>query len=110
MTRHPSPSSNGVGASVSMVAGSPETISLGRPVLPPLVGAFHAGEMASGSPAWSAGGATKPAGMHRRPGTLPSATPTTAFGSASSMMASNSRGGRRQEIGWGMAPSRQIAR
>ena len=35
------------------IAGSPDTISFGRPVEPPDVGAFHAGETASGSGASS---------------------------------------------------------
>ena len=39
-----------------MLAGWPVTMSLGRPVEPPEVGAFHAGEIASGS--GSASGAT----------------------------------------------------
>ena len=45
-------------ASVSMSDGSPATISFGRPVEPPEVGAFHAGDTASGSgpSARSAGG------------------------------------------------------
>ena len=37
------------GGSSSMSDGSPDTISLGRPVDPPEVGAFHAGDTASGS-------------------------------------------------------------
>lgn len=57
MTMHPS----GVirtagGASRSNTEASPETISLGRPVDPPEVGAFHAGDSTSGSGASSTSG------------------------------------------------------
>src|SRR3954453_13174167 len=40
---------SGDGWSGSINDGSPATISLGRPVDPPDVGAFHAGDTASGS-------------------------------------------------------------
>jgi hypothetical protein len=91
-------------------AGSPDTISFGRPVLPPEVGAFHAGEIEIGEVARIGLGARKPIGTQQRPSIEPSGTPTTADGFASSMIASNSRWGRRHEIGCGMAPSRHVAR
>src|SRR5512132_2463257 len=50
---------SGAGPSGSIRLRSPDTISLGRPVDPPDVGAFHAGDTASGSgsaPSGSAGG------------------------------------------------------
>ena len=57
ISRHPSGSTPRVGrASASMVAGSPATISFGRPVEPPDVGAFHAGEVTSGRGASSIDG------------------------------------------------------
>ncbi len=50
ITRHPSScSSKDGGSSSSIVAGAPATISFGRPVEPPEVGAFQAGEIWSGS-------------------------------------------------------------
>ena len=49
ITRHPSSvSSSGGGSSGSSCAGSPDTISFGRPVDPPDVGAFHAGDVGVG--------------------------------------------------------------
>src|SRR5438105_15226970 len=45
--------SNADGASGSMSDGSPDTINFGRPVEPPEVGAFHAGDTASGNGPWS---------------------------------------------------------
>src|ERR1700722_20855696 len=49
MTRQPSGGPIRRGTSASKDAGSPDTISLGRPVDPPDVGAFHAGDVTSGS-------------------------------------------------------------
>ena len=52
-----------------LVAGSPATISFGRPVEPPEVGAFHDGEVTSGRGASSSEGAARsPAGRQARPG------------------------------------------
>ena len=60
ITRQPSGTISSEGpASRSISAGSPATISLGRPVEPPDVGAFHAGLTTSGS---SSSGGTSAAG------------------------------------------------
>ena len=93
----------------SISAGSPETMSFGRPVLPPDVGAFHACDVTYGRCDASRSGARKPVGKHVRPATEPSDIPIIADGLANSMMASNSRCGSRDEIGCGVAPNRQIA-
>ena len=101
---------NGVGSSRSMVAGVPATMSFGRPVLPPEVGAFHAVAIRSGSASHdSAGSGSKRGGTVDRPATEDSGTPTTSAASASSTMASRSAAGSRHEIGWGVAPSFQTA-
>src|SRR3954447_11124950 len=101
MTRQPSGvMSNGGGPSGSTRAESPETISLGRPVEPPDVGAFHAGDTASSSgPSSMSALGRYPAGMQRRPEKAPSATPMTADGSASSTMAASSRPGSLADTG-----------
>src|SRR4051812_50045614 len=79
--------SNGDADSSSITDGSPETISFGRPVEPPDVGAFQAGEIASGSgPSSRSAGETEPSGRQARPGDVPGATPTTTLGAAGSPM------------------------
>src|ERR1700712_2542370 len=83
----------------------PETISLGRPVEPPEVGAFHAGETAAGrslsssDPASSAVDDTT--GFELSNGT----SATTMGVPASSTMAFSSASGRRDDTGCGTAPS-----
>jgi hypothetical protein len=97
MSRQPSGSTPSVGrASGSSTAGSPETMSFGRPVEPPEVGAFQAGEVTSGSgPSSMEGWGTWPAGRQSRPGTASGSDPTTSRASASSTIACSSDGGRR---------------
>ena len=81
-------------------------MSFGRPVEPPDVGAFHAGEVASGSGSseYSADG-SYPFPKHCTPSgsnaamSLPGSTPTTTFGEASSTMAASSRGGSFADTG-----------
>jgi hypothetical protein len=56
ITRQPCvPRTTTGGASRSSIAGSPDTISFGRPVEPPDVGAFHALDTTSGNGSASAG-------------------------------------------------------
>jgi hypothetical protein len=89
-------------------------MSLGRPVEPPEVGAFHAGEVASGS------GASEKSGPERCPiarwrivpGSVviaESGAPTTTFEAASPTIAASSRAGSRADTGWGIAPMFQHA-
>jgi hypothetical protein len=86
------------------------TISLGRPVLPPEVGAFHEPGTTEGSgSSASAASGSNPAGAAGRPGTSDGSTPTTSAGSASSRIARRSAAGSRAEMGWGVAPSFQAA-
>ena len=86
--------------------GSPDTMSLGRPVEPPEVGAFHAGEITSGSGSafGLTTGATNPRRPWPRPGKASASAPSTTRGSANSMMAASSRTGSREDTGWGIAP------
>ena len=78
-----SPMPNGPSRSGFAVAGAPDRMILGRPVLPPDVGAFH--DAAIGS---SGNGSSPSAGS----GTIGSMT--TSAGSASSMIAARSRSGQ----------------
>src|SRR5262245_23807276 len=81
-------------------------MSLGRPVLPPEVGALNDAEIAGGSASDDTEAAgTKPAGTDARPGVSLGSTPTTSEGSARSMIAARSAAGSRDEIGCGVAPS-----
>src|SRR5271154_5136315 len=106
----PSATPNSGGASGSHSAGSPDTMSFGRPVDPPDVGAFHAGETASGSgPSDRSGSGRYPMGSVRRPPADSCGTPITTEGSASSRIASSSRAGSLAETGWGTAPIFQQA-
>src|SRR5216110_2500623 len=80
--------------------GRPDTISFGRPVLPPDVGAFHAGETRSGSgPSSSASSTSVSALTHARPATSPGSARTTSAGSASATIASSSAAGSRDDTG-----------
>ncbi len=103
----------------------PDSISLGRPVLPPDLIAFHTGEIASGSAASdNAGSGTKPAGTlgtarvdagdPRRPASprrrSPGCSrPTSRAGGRNSSRPCNSASGSRADSGWGTAPSFQHA-
>ena len=86
------------------------TISLGRPVLPPEVRAFHEPGTTGGSASSaSVTSGSNPAGTAGRPGTSAGSTPTTSAGSASSRIVRRSEAGSRAEMGWGVAPSFQAA-
>src|SRR5262249_52710396 len=86
------------------------TISLGRPVLPPDVGALNDAAIAGGSASADVDeGGERPAATVARPGASCGSTPTTSEGLASSMIALRSAVGRREEMGWGVAPSFQAA-
>src|SRR5690242_21410112 len=103
----PSRGMYGTAATVgSTRAGVPDRISLGRPVLPPEVGAFHVAAQRSGSGPSSYPLASNPAGTLARPGR---STPTSSGGSASSTSAASSAGGSLALTGAGVAPSFQIA-
>ena len=97
-------------SSGSHAAGCVATISFGRPVLPPDVGALNEAAITggNGSDEIDASGA-KPAGIVARPGASPGSTPTTSDGFARSMIARRSAAGSRDEIGWGVAPAFQTA-
>ena len=97
-------------ATASHVAGCVATMSFGRPVLPPEVGALNAAAITAGSgSADSDGSGSKPAGTAARPGASDGSTPTTSEELASSTMALRSTAGSRDEIGCGVAPSFQTA-
>ena len=99
--------SGAAAATCSATAGSAAAISLGRPVLPPLVMRFHSGAMPGVNEA-----AGRSRGTDSRTGRPPlssGGTPTTRVGSASSTMAARSSGGSRSEIGCGTAPTAQAA-
>ena len=86
------------------------TMSLGRPVLPPDVGALNDAPITGGSGSEEVDGSgSNPAGTVGRPGTSVGSTPTTRDGFASSMIALRSAAGRREEMGCGVAPSFQAA-
>src|SRR5215472_7268078 len=94
----------------SHVAGWVATISFGRPVLPPEVGALKDAAAAGGSgPDASDASGSKLAGTVFRPGASDGSTPTTSDGFASSMIALRSAVGSRDEIGCGVAPAFQVA-
>src|SRR5215831_10774196 len=98
------------GDTASHTAAWVATISLGRPVLPPDVGALNEAATAGGSGSADVDeGGAKPAGSVARPGASCASTPTTSDGFASSMIALRSAAGRREEMGWGVAPSFQAA-
>ena len=104
------PSSRANGSTDSSSAGWVETMSFGRPVLPPDVGAFNEAAAASPSGASdSPGWGSKPAGIAVRPAASSGSTPTTRLGSASSMIACRSRAGSREDTGWGVAPHFHVA-
>src|SRR5438445_13033651 len=87
------------------------TISFGRPVLPPDVGALNDAAVTGGNgSAGSAASGSKPAGTVARPGVSDGSTPTTSDGFASSMIARRSAAGSREEVGWGVAPGLHTAR
>src|SRR5665213_2677644 len=87
--------------------GVPDTISLGRPVDPPEVGAFHDGDTASGRSLSSRDASSRACdettGFELSNGTLL----TTIGVCAKSTMALSSASGRRDDTGCGTAPSFQ---
>ena len=90
----------------SSTAACVATMSFGRPVLPPEVGAFHEDAIAGGSASSERpGSGSKPAGRLARPPASASSTPTTRLGSASAMIASRSARGSLAETGCGVAPT-----
>jgi hypothetical protein len=85
----------------------PDSMSLGRPVLPPDPIAFHTGETASGNAASdNAGSGVKPAGTLGISGW---SRPTSRAGGRRSSRPCNSVAGNRADSGWGTAPSFQHA-
>src|ERR687892_2045705 len=85
MTRQPSGRlRSGTGPSGSSTLGSPDTISLGRPVDPPDVGAFQAGDTASGKGLVSAPAGLWPSGSHARAPPPPLGAPKTTAGAGRS--------------------------
>ena len=81
-------------------------MSLGRPVLPPDVGALNDAATTGGSGSVdSDGSGSKPAGIVVRPGVSDGSTPTTSDGFARSMIVLRSAAGSREETGCGVAPS-----
>ena len=111
ITRHPSNDiANGGGASVSIIDGSPDTISFGRPVEPPDVGAFQAGDTASGSgPSSRSSGDRYPSGRQIGPSIAPGSTPTATLEPARATISCSSRAGNLADTGCGTAPSFQQA-
>ena len=92
------------------MAGVAETMSLGRPVLPPEVIALKdaAGAAAIGS--LDSASALNPSGAQAKLGCSPSATPTTRLGWARSMIWSRSNLGSLADTGCGVAPAFQTAK
>ena len=85
----------------------PDSMSLGRPVLPPDPIAFHTGETASGNAASdNAGSGVKPAGTL---GIRGLSRPTSKAGGRKSSRPCNSASGNRADSGCGTAPSFQHA-
>src|SRR4051794_22433143 len=94
----------------SSVPGSPATMTLGRPVEPPEVGAFHAdgagtdGGGVAGPVGWYPSGSTVvPGGA--TPGSVPGARPATTGGRTTSSTAVSSPAASRCDTGCGTAPS-----
>src|SRR5579863_3497873 len=97
------PSRAAAAADASTAAGAVVTISLGRPVLPPLATAFSSGDMLGVKrPAGSSAGTDSSAGQPPASG---SGTPTTSDGRATSRRAARSAAGSRLEMGCGTAPT-----
>ena len=92
------------------MAGVAETMSLGRPVLPPEVIALKdaAGVAVSGS--LDSASALNPAATHAKPGCSSWPTPTTRLGWARSMIWSRSNFGSLADTGCGVAPAFQTAK
>ncbi|MCQ0015381.1 hypothetical protein [Actinomadura madurae] len=83
---------------------------LGRPVLPPEVGAFQQGETTSGSgSSLIDGSGSKPGGSVAKPGCTPSSTPTSSFDRARSRIAWRSATGSLHDSGCGVAPTLSAA-
>src|ERR1039457_3025909 len=85
----------------------PDSMSLGRPVLPPDPIAFHTGDTASGNAASdNAGLGMKPAG---RLGISGYSRPTSKVGGRKCSRPASSASGSPADSGWGTAPSFQHA-
>src|SRR6202000_3163542 len=85
----------------------PDSISLGRPVLPPDPIAFQTGDTASGSSSSdNSGSGLKPAGTLVISGC---SRPTSKLGGRNSSRPASSASGSRADSGWGTAPSFQHA-
>src|ERR1700761_3875959 len=83
----------------------PDSISLGRPVLPPDPIAFQTGDTASGSSSSdNSGSGLKPAGTLVISGC---SRPTSKLGGRNSSRPASSASGSRADSGWGTAPSFQ---
>src|SRR5207245_805065 len=81
-----------------------------RPVLPPDVGALNDAATSGGNASERTDSSgSKPAGIVVRPGVSAGSTPTTREGLARLTIALHSAAGRREDIGWGVAPSFQAA-
>src|SRR5437660_10652378 len=80
-------------------------MSFGRPVLPPDVGALNDAATSGGNASERTDSSgSKPAGIVVRPGVSAGSTPTTREGLARLTIALHSAGGRREDIGRGVAP------
>src|ERR1700742_637622 len=85
----------------------PDSISLGRPVLPPDPIAFQTGDTASGSSSSdNSGSGLKPAGTLVISGC---SRPTSKLGGRNSSRPASSASGSRADSGWGTAPRFQHA-
>ena len=87
----------------------PETISFGRPVEPPLVGAFQDGAMASGRSLSSVDASNNSCADTTGRGDCIGASLTTMGGLASSTIATSSPAGSFDDTGCGVAPIFQQA-
>ena len=86
------------------------TMTLGRPVLPPLAIALTCFEIRSGNGADESAGSYKAcSSTTAAPAARAAAPPTITFGSSSARMACSSSGGSRCDTGAGVAPSAQQA-
>src|SRR5215469_3165374 len=101
------PSRAAAAADVSTAAGAVVTISLGRPVLPPLATAFSSGDML-GVKRRTGSSAGTDSSTGQSPASA-SGTPTTSDGRATSRRATRSAAGSRLEMGCGTAPTAHAA-
>src|ERR1700729_1977895 len=92
-------------ASVSQAADARSTMTLGRPVDPPLAIAFHDGANGSSPGSLEKFDASASTGRRLNPTTACSSPPTTNEGLTRAMMAENSVRGSFDGTGFGVAPS-----